>query len=144
MHILSGNQAPPSLPPNPPITASTSSNNPDDPPMPVLVPERKIGPPNTSDSNSNHSVGSNSNPGLPSERIKTPDSGSNSNSAQTSAGSIINDPATSGKEKAAPSPYCDFCLGDAKENKKTGTSEELVSCSDCGRSGNESTNNNFK
>jgi len=37
--------------------------------------------------------------------------------------------------RANPSPYCDFCLGDANENKKTGTSEELVSCSDCGRSG---------
>lgn len=36
---------------------------------------------------------------------------------------------------AQPSPYCDFCLGDARENKKTGGSEELVSCSDCGRSG---------
>lgn len=34
-----------------------------------------------------------------------------------------------------PSPYCDFCLGNARENKKTGGSEELVSCSDCGRSG---------
>ncbi|XP_050451674.1 zinc finger protein ubi-d4 A isoform X2 [Cataglyphis hispanica] len=41
-----------------------------------------------------------------------------------------------GKSSAAqPSPYCDFCLGDARENKKTGGSEELVSCSDCGRSG---------
>ncbi|KAG7198901.1 hypothetical protein KM043_015721 [Ampulex compressa] len=40
----------------------------------------------------------------------------------------------SGKS-AQPSPYCDFCLGDARENKKTGGSEELVSCSDCGRSG---------
>lgn len=39
--------------------------------------------------------------------------------------------------KAAPSPYCDFCLGDSRENKKTGTSEELVSCSDCGRSGKD-------
>lgn len=39
------------------------------------------------------------------------------------------------KGKAAPSPYCDFCLGDQRENKKTGTAEELVSCSDCGRSG---------
>lgn len=29
--------------------------------------------------------------------------------------------------------YCDFCLGDAYENKKTGTSEQLVSCADCGR-----------
>lgn len=33
------------------------------------------------------------------------------------------------------SPYCDFCLGDASENKKTQKPEELVSCSDCGRSG---------
>ncbi|XP_055686870.1 zinc finger protein DPF3 [Lutzomyia longipalpis] len=39
------------------------------------------------------------------------------------------------KGKVAPSPYCDFCLGDARENKKTGVPEELVSCSDCGRSG---------
>lgn len=39
---------------------------------------------------------------------------------------------------AAPSPYCDFCLGDTRENKKTGTAEELVSCSDCGRSGHPS------
>ncbi|XP_026750735.2 zinc finger protein ubi-d4 [Galleria mellonella] len=40
-----------------------------------------------------------------------------------------------GDTKASPSPYCDFCLGDDRENKKTGTPEELVSCSDCGRSG---------
>ncbi|KAJ8924827.1 hypothetical protein NQ315_000981 [Exocentrus adspersus] len=38
-------------------------------------------------------------------------------------------------KKAVPSTYCDFCLGDARENKKTGSQEELVSCSDCGRSG---------
>lgn len=41
-----------------------------------------------------------------------------------------------GKDKPVnPSPYCDFCLGDTKENKKTMMPEELVSCSDCGRSG---------
>ncbi|XP_064112074.1 zinc finger protein ubi-d4 A-like isoform X5 [Macrobrachium nipponense] len=39
------------------------------------------------------------------------------------------------KGKAQPSPYCDFCLGDTLMNKKTGESEELVSCADCGRSG---------
>ncbi|CRK94790.1 CLUMA_CG008284, isoform A [Clunio marinus] len=39
------------------------------------------------------------------------------------------------KPRANPSTYCDFCLGDARENKKTGQPEELVSCSDCGRSG---------
>ncbi|KAK8403699.1 hypothetical protein O3P69_000060 [Scylla paramamosain] len=46
-------------------------------------------------------------------------------------------PKSSGVEKgrAQPSPYCDFCLGDTSLNKKTGESEELVSCSDCGRSG---------
>ncbi|XP_047491496.1 zinc finger protein ubi-d4 A-like isoform X3 [Penaeus chinensis] len=38
------------------------------------------------------------------------------------------------KGRAQPSPYCDFCLGDAAMNKKTGEPEELVSCSDCGRS----------
>jgi len=39
------------------------------------------------------------------------------------------------KARAQPSPYCDFCLGDATENKKSGQAEELVSCADCGRSG---------
>ncbi|RWS13649.1 Zinc finger protein DPF3-like protein [Dinothrombium tinctorium] len=40
----------------------------------------------------------------------------------------------SDKPLAAPSSYCDFCLGDTMENKKTKSAEELVSCSDCGRS----------
>ena len=39
------------------------------------------------------------------------------------------------KKRVPPSPYCDFCLGDSSENKKTGHSEQLVSCADCGRSG---------
>ena len=42
----------------------------------------------------------------------------------------------SGKDRAPSLGYCDFCLGDASENKKTGRSEELVSCAECGRSGN--------
>eukprot|EP00062_Callorhinchus_milii_P008702 gi/632951693/ref/XP_007891440.1/ PREDICTED: zinc finger protein DPF3 isoform X1 [Callorhinchus milii] len=33
-----------------------------------------------------------------------------------------------------PNNYCDFCLGGSNMNKKTGRAEELVSCSDCGRS----------
>ena len=37
--------------------------------------------------------------------------------------------------KIESSDYCDFCLGDSTENKKTGEPEEMVSCSDCGRSG---------
>lgn len=39
-----------------------------------------------------------------------------------------------GKPIARPSIYCDFCLGDEGENKKTKSAESLVSCSDCGRS----------
>ncbi|KAG9475520.1 hypothetical protein GDO78_003755 [Eleutherodactylus coqui] len=39
---------------------------------------------------------------------------------------------------ALPNNYCDFCLGDSKINKKTNQPEELVSCSDCGRSGHPS------
>ncbi|XP_072573640.1 zinc finger protein ubi-d4-like isoform X4 [Paramormyrops kingsleyae] len=39
---------------------------------------------------------------------------------------------------ALPNNYCDFCLGDSKVNRKTGQSEGLVSCSDCGRSGHPS------
>lgn len=42
------------------------------------------------------------------------------------------------RNKAPPSPYCDFCLGDARENRKTNMPEDLVSCSDCGRSGHPS------
>lgn len=55
-----------------------------------------------------------------------------------SAASLLGSPSkmsANEKPRANPSTYCDFCLGDARENKKTGTSEELVSCSDCGRSG---------
>jgi zinc finger protein ubi-d4 len=43
-----------------------------------------------------------------------------------------------GKERAVSLGYCDFCLGDAAENKKTHEAEELVSCAECGRSGNNS------
>ncbi|KAF2898828.1 hypothetical protein ILUMI_07346 [Ignelater luminosus] len=84
-------QAPPNLPPNLPNQQPPPPL--DDPPMPILVPEKTLDPPPSS--------------------------------------SMV-DPI---KDKALPSPYCDFCLGDARENKKTGGSEELVSCSDCGRSG---------
>ncbi|GLG95911.1 Lysine-specific demethylase lid [Gryllus bimaculatus] len=45
-------------------------------------------------------------------------------------------PSVEEKDRAAPSPYCDFCLGDAHENKKTGQSEELdqlLFCDDCDR-----------
>ncbi|XP_051954142.1 zinc finger protein DPF3-like isoform X2 [Xyrauchen texanus] len=40
--------------------------------------------------------------------------------------------------KIIPNDYCDFCLGDSGSNRKTGQAEELVSCSDCGRSGHPS------
>ncbi|XP_064621408.1 zinc finger protein ubi-d4-like isoform X3 [Lineus longissimus] len=40
--------------------------------------------------------------------------------------------------KSGPNTYCDFCLGDELENKKTAEPEELVSCSDCGHSGHPS------
>ena len=37
--------------------------------------------------------------------------------------------------KAQSSGYCDFCLGDSNYNKKTMQPEELIACSECGRSG---------
>jgi len=40
-----------------------------------------------------------------------------------------------GKPPFKKSELCDFCLGDKDNNVKTGKAEELVSCSDCGRSG---------
>ncbi|KFD49893.1 hypothetical protein M513_09222 [Trichuris suis] len=36
------------------------------------------------------------------------------------------------------SSICDLCLGDVNENKKTNKPEQLISCSDCGRSGHPS------
>ncbi|KAJ8319516.1 hypothetical protein KUTeg_004607 [Tegillarca granosa] len=42
---------------------------------------------------------------------------------------------SSNDDKISANNYCDFCLGDSLENKKTAQPEELVSCSDCGRSG---------
>jgi zinc finger protein ubi-d4 len=88
MQPPSQSNTPPTLPPNLPAQPSPPV---DDPPMPILLPEKIDPPPSTS--------------------------------------------VDCGKDKAAPSPYCDFCLGDSRENKKTGVMEELVSCSDCGRSG---------
>jgi len=41
------------------------------------------------------------------------------------------------------SKYCDFCLGDELENKKTGKCEEMVSCADCGRCGKCCWNSHF-
>ncbi|XP_021947352.1 zinc finger protein ubi-d4 [Folsomia candida] len=63
-----------------------------------------------------------------------------SNSGGGPGGPVTDDPnfprkMDDGKPRVPPSPYCDFCLGDAVENKKSGIPEELVSCSDCGRSG---------
>ncbi|XP_047506011.1 zinc finger protein ubi-d4 B isoform X1 [Pieris napi] len=53
----------------------------------------------------------------------------------TAGGSTVRESKKGPDGKPSPSPYCDFCLGDDRENKKTGIPEELVSCSDCGRSG---------
>ena len=73
-------------------------------------------------------------------------SGSNSNSSITTVvtpnnnregppeESFEGNSANSNKPLASPSNYCDFCLGDTAENKKTKSAESLVSCSDCGRS----------
>ncbi|XP_050356350.1 zinc finger protein ubi-d4 isoform X1 [Nymphalis io] len=55
--------------------------------------------------------------------------------APATSAADLKEPDTKDVQQASPSPYCDFCLGDDRQNKKTGTPEELVSCSDCGRSG---------
>jgi len=38
-------------------------------------------------------------------------------------------------QRAESSGYCDFCLGDSVQNKKTGAPEQLIACSICGRAG---------
>ncbi|KAG0709970.1 Zinc finger protein DPF3 [Chionoecetes opilio] len=65
--------------------------------------------------------------------------GSDSLMPSAGGGPAENQQGDKGKKKVVtPSPYCDFCLGDATENKKTGSPESLVSCADCGRSGHPS------
>ena len=64
----------------------------------------------------------------PSAFTSTSTSTSTSNSNSSSSASAV-DP------KISANNYCDFCLGDSAENKKTRQAEELVSCSDCGRAG---------
>lgn len=54
--------------------------------------------------------------------------------ASPSASTAVASPATV-EARISANSYCDFCLGDSTENKKTHQAEELVSCSDCGRSG---------
>lgn len=66
--------------------------------------------------------------GKPSPSAFTSTSTSTSNSNSSSSASAV-DP------KISANNYCDFCLGDSAENKKTRQAEELVSCSDCGRAG---------
>lgn len=84
-------------------------------PSPVTLPDY---PGRTSGRRSGAVGQSNAGPGLPSGISPTAEVGGDK-----------------GKKKVSASPYCDFCLGDASENKKTGAPESLVSCADCGRSG---------
>ncbi|XP_060535766.1 zinc finger protein ubi-d4 A-like isoform X2 [Cylas formicarius] len=101
-------QIPPTLPPNLPPNQGPPPGPMDDPPMPILKPERALEPPPQSIA-----------PHPQMEVCPEPQ-------PMMAAGPE--------KKVVAPSPYCDFCLGDSTQNKKTGGVEELVSCSDCGRS----------
>ena len=62
------------------------------------------------------------------------------NVSSSSAGTVDVPPAdhVSGAKRQKgmpPSSYCDFCLGSTDLNKKSGVAEKMVSCADCGRSG---------
>ncbi|CAH1132657.1 unnamed protein product [Ceutorhynchus assimilis] len=105
------NQAPPTLPPNLPPQLPMNNMG-DDPPMPILKPEKVIEMPlmPPQEHHMNMMVGG---PPPP----------------------MVGPPMMMAERKVPPSPYCDFCLGDTTQNKKTGGIEELVSCHDCGRSG---------
>jgi len=62
-------------------------------------------------------------------------SSSSSLTSSTPAPSAADTALPGGTKRKENSKYCDFCLGDEMENKKTGHKEELVLCADCGRSG---------
>lgn len=55
--------------------------------------------------------------------------------ASTPPPSLTSGEATSKIPTTTLAKYCDFCLGDEKENKKTNRPESMVSCAECGRSG---------
>lgn len=99
----------PATPTSQASSSGTNSNPSDvDPTMPVLQPEQSLN-----------------------EDSKDPkDTKDTTSSSASKAGNERN--------KATPSTYCDFCLGDSRENRKTNIAEDLVSCSDCGRSGHPS------
>jgi len=60
---------------------------------------------------------------------------STSVAVKSSSALVVSKPPGSG---SGSGKYCDFCLGNESENKKTGTREEMVSCADCGRCGHPS------
>jgi len=85
---------------------------------------------------------STSNSPLPPSSFNQTNSTSKTNSA-TVANQPVNQPAAvvnkssnndKSKKPTTPSSYCDFCLGNSEINKKTRTSEEMISCHHCGRS----------
>ncbi|XP_055374282.1 zinc finger protein ubi-d4 isoform X2 [Condylostylus longicornis] len=142
---------PPSLSTN---NSSSASNPGDDIQMPVLTPEQKMSPGEDSSDGQPLSLlagtatlsanSTNSTTGNTASAFNLGSTSSSDNNVSTSGSSSNNNTKTTSKAskqvrndrgKAQPSPYCDFCLGDARENKKTNLPEELVSCSDCGRSG---------
>ncbi|CAG0914590.1 unnamed protein product [Notodromas monacha] len=97
--------------------ASSAAVAPAQPPPPPFVPPETSNDESTGGSNFENSSPMNTGDAVGSPAVATPT------------------PAAEAPGRAAPSNYCDFCLGDVGLNKKTHKSEELVSCSDCGRSG---------
>ena len=55
--------------------------------------------------------------------------------SRKSTDSTFGSPAVGRGNKTQSSGYCDFCLGDSNYNKKSLQPEELIACSECGRSG---------
>ena len=70
----------------------------------------------------------------PSLQVYTPLASTHKGSAQKTNVSTP-DPAPVLPAKLHSSGYCDFCLGDSSYNKKSLQPEELIGCSECGRSG---------
>jgi zinc finger protein ubi-d4 len=140
-HISSGGNPPGAMMP-PPSQMMLQHH----PPPPHLVPQQQP-PPNHSQamgilppqSHPGGPMGPSSSPTpIPSQMQQPPvQSSSSTPPANPEEGNNANGkkPPDNLKPRVQPSPYCDFCLGDAVENKKSGVAEELVSCSDCGRSG---------
>lgn len=90
---------------------------------------------NFTDNGSSSNIVVNNNTTTSTTAAATPTTTTTTNTNTNTNSTNNNKAQNSSSTEDSSSRYCDFCLGDVNENKRTGKPEDLVTCSDCGRSG---------